>query len=146
MPKAILVSLTRLYDDIAPTARLQGSSVLRNTTCCWWRVNEENAVGVEYAFGVYRGAIVSAYRVVAPVELWPVLPKGAKGAERKGLPVRPLSEADWRKATTWTGVGMYGPVRYAEVSLDSTGGLAEISFPNRPALDAETGDTDDDYA
>ncbi|HEY5956487.1 MAG TPA: hypothetical protein VIV60_08045 [Polyangiaceae bacterium] len=129
MAKAILVSISNLYGAIATNARTHRSDVLRNTTCCWWSVNAASAQDVTYAFGVVEGRIVSAYSVVASVEDWPVLPQGAEGAGRRAIPVQELKESDWNTATSWTNLGMFGPVRYAEVDLDGAGALAGIRIP-----------------
>jgi hypothetical protein len=130
MPRAIVVSLTNLYNDLDEGARDHRSDVLRNTTCVWWEVGAEKAQGVEYAFGVVRNSIVSAYKVVAPFEKWPILPDGAEGEGRRAIPVRELSVADWTKATAtqWPNVRMFGPVAYAEVDLGSQGEIANIRF------------------
>lgn len=115
----------------------QQSWALRDCTCGWWRVNPENAGKNDYAFGAYRGSVVSAYKVVVPVKQWPIMPKPADGQSRRYIPVKGVSPNDWATATKWTHISMSGPVRYGEV-LQESGALSGFTFQERPAFSEET--------
>jgi hypothetical protein len=136
MPKAIIVALTDLYDDIVPSARGYGSPILRNSTCCWWRINATTAADAEYLFGVNDGKVVSVYRIAAPIKTWPVLPTPAIGETRRAVPVIDVSQEEWQIALSWSFSDVYGPVRYGDVSLDSEGRIHSLA-PGQPAHDNE---------
>lgn len=130
MPKAIFVSLVDLYPQLSTAAQHdRGSKALRNVTCGWWEVNPLSAADVQYAFGVFEGAVVSAHAVNVPANDWPVMPQGAIGAGRRYIPAAVLTDQDWATATSWRGVTMFGPVRYGTVSLDSNGALEGYTLP-----------------
>ncbi|MCC6217466.1 MAG: hypothetical protein IT376_21595 [Polyangiaceae bacterium] len=96
---------------------------------------------MRYAFGVLRGRVVSAYRVEIDADRWPVMPVGAVGAGRKYIPAAELDPTDWATAMLWTGIEMFGPVRYGDVEVDATGRLANFSFPSAaPTHDDELPD------
>lgn len=123
MTRGIFVSITDLYDDIGESAKVRGSAMLRNTTCCWWHVSPASAHDVEYAFGVVRGKVVSAYHVVKDADAWPVLPDGAEGEGRRAIPVSELPEELWNVAVQWSGIPMSGPVHYYPIQTDSSGAI-----------------------
>jgi hypothetical protein len=133
----MFVSLAQLYPQIAMPALTQGAAVLRNATSVAWHVNETSAVGVAYLFGVYRGSVVSAYRVLHPVQHWPVIPRGAIGEGRRCVPVVAVEEQEWTHALGWNDIRMVGPVRYGEITTDAAGKLDEVAFPERPPYEDE---------
>jgi len=137
MPRAIFVNVTKLYKDLAqPVA--YGSAVLRNCTSGWWRINLVKAAGVEYAFGVRKSYVVSAYAVNVPATSWPVMPKATpgrpnpEGRNRLYIPATDLSKNNWVSATRWT-IRMYGPICYGDVVVDAQG-----SFVGGLSLDPPT--------
>lgn len=136
MPKAIFVSLAKLYPQLAVTT--QGSAALRNCTCCWWRVNATNAAGVRYAFGVVGARIVSVYGVDVDIADWPTMPAKALGTGRRYIPVRALTQGEWSRAMSLKAPQMYGAVRYGDVVLDAQGGIVDFSAPSGgPTCDDE---------
>ncbi len=131
MARAIFVSLAVLYPQLdAKLGRERGSAALRNNTCAWWRINPTNAGDVRYAFGVWQGRVVSAYAVEVPVGHWPTMPGPAVGEGRRYIPASALSERDWARAATWSGIPMAGPLRYGEVQLDADGVLHGFDVPS----------------
>jgi hypothetical protein len=124
--RGMFVGVSKLYSDLAEHARGYESAVLRNTTCCWWRVTEQNASNVAFLFGVCKGQVVSAYRVVAPFPAWPTLPKGAEGELRKAVPVAELSKQEWDKALTWVAPRLRGPSTFSNVEVDAAGNLKRL--------------------
>lgn len=124
MARAIFVSLSRTYPQIA--LRTQDSHALRNCTCAWWKITPANAANVRYAFGVFRGQIVSAYRVDLDVRDWPIMPGNAIAAGRRYIPANHLTPEEWAHALKCNAPRMYGAVRYDEVGLDAQGRIAEI--------------------
>lgn len=124
MPNAIFVSLSQLYPQLDRSAQQdKGSAALRDVTCAWWEISPVTAAGVRYAFGVFEGAVVSAYAVEVPASDWPVMPSGAIAAGKRYIPVKDLTERDRTTATSWTGIAMFGPMRYGSVSLDSNNAI-----------------------
>lgn len=124
MARAIFVSLSRTYPQLA--VRTQDSHALRNCTCAWWKITPANAVNVRYAFGVFKGQIVSAYRVDLDVHDWPIMPGNAIAAGRRYIPANHLTPEEWEYALRAKAPRMYGAVRYDEVGLDVHGRIAEI--------------------
>jgi len=94
--KAIFVSLSRTYPQLA--VRTQDSHALRNCTCAWWKITPASATKVRYAFGVFKGDIVSAYRVDLEVNDWPVMPRNAIAAGRRYIPANHLTPEEWEYA------------------------------------------------
>ena len=89
MPKAIFVSLSRTFPQLA--VRSQESDALRNCTCAWWQITPANATDVRYAFGVFEGCVVSAYRVDIDIKDWPIMPDNAIATGRRYIPVEHLT-------------------------------------------------------
>ena len=81
---------------------------------------------MRYAFGVFKGDIVSAYRVDLEVNDWPVMPRNAIGAGRRYIPANQLTPEEWEYALRATPPTMDSAVRYDEVGLDAQGKIAEI--------------------
>ena len=134
MPNAILVNLSVTYPMLTAAAHDRENVVLRDITCCFWRVNREAAAGVRYVFGVFEGQVVSGYAVPVEAAHWPEVPAGVPGEGRLYVPGATLSAADWKKALAWTldrQVFFGGGVRYAEVELAAAGELAELHFIER---------------
>lgn len=124
MPKAIFVSLSRTFPQLAD--RSQESDALRNCTCAWWQITPANATDVRYAFGVFEGCVVSAYRVDIDVNDWPIMPDNAIAAGRRYIPVEHLTPEEWAHALKHTAPRMYGAVRYGVVRLDAQGKIVEL--------------------
>ncbi len=124
MPRAIFVSLSRTYPQLA--IRSQESHALRNCTCAWWQITPANATDVRYAFGVFEGRVVSAYRVDVNVKNWPVMPDNAIAAGRRYIPVEHVTREEWAHALKYTAPRMYGAVRYGVVGLDAQGQIVEL--------------------
>ncbi len=124
MPRAISVSLSRTYPQLA--VRSQDSHALCNCTCAWWQITPANAADVRYAFGVFEGRVVSAYRVAIDVSDWPVMPDNAIAAGRRYIPVEHLTPEEWEHALKYTAPRMYGAVRYGVVGLDAQGKIVEL--------------------
>lgn len=115
----------------------QQSTALRDCTCGWWRVNPESAGDIKFAFGIYEGRVVSAYKVQVPVAEWPVMPKRAVAQTRRYIPASDISAKDWTLAKTWAPIPMYGPVRYGEILHDENGDLSGFTFAEPPMFPEE---------
>lgn len=114
---AIVVSISITYSQLNADGAERGSGALYNVTTCWWPIDVALAQNARYLFGAYRGAIVSAYEIVAPVAQWPVMPsKPDNLAGRRAVPATEVSEPEWKRASRWR-VGDGDMVRYAEVLL-----------------------------
>ncbi len=139
MTRAIFVNLGKLYGDLHdPKGFRPSGPALRLLTCGMWIVNPNNALGVEYVFGVVKGEVVSAYRVLVPSSQWPLIPAPSAEKGRRFIPGTAVSEKDWLRATGWDSVSMYGPIRYGKVEVDNVGVLSGYSFPNTPPHPEET--------
>jgi hypothetical protein len=114
MARAIFVNLRNIYQQLAPAAHVdQQSTALRDCTCGWWRVNPESAGDIKFAFGIYEGRVVSAYKVQVPVAEWPVMPKRAVAQTRRYIPASDISAKDWTLAKTWAQLRGSSPRRLA---------------------------------
>ncbi len=123
---AICLSVSQAFAQVDVAHRVFQATtphILHHATAFAWHVNPENARHVAYAFGVAGGRVVSAYRVDVPSSDWPVMPAGsadhARG--RRVIPLTEVSEAEWNTATSWSGVRMYGAVRYLSLDVDANG-------------------------
>lgn len=130
-----------LGEVVRGLARSEGVQAERSSApalCGMWIVNPNNALGVEYVFGVVKGEVVSAYRVLVPSSQWPLIPAPSAEKGRRFIPGTAVSEKDWLRATGWDSVSMYGPIRYGKVEVDNVGVLSGYSFPNTPPHPEET--------
>ena len=139
MTRAIFVNVGKLYGDLHDPERFGPKSpALRLLTCGMWEVNANNALGVEYVFGVVQKRVVSAYRVLVPSSQWPLIPAPSAEKGRRFIPGDDVSAKDWARAIQWKGVKMFGPIRYGKVEVDNVGVLSGYSFPNTPPHPEET--------
>jgi hypothetical protein len=134
VPRAIFVSLSKTYPQIVGAYRTRDGAALRNCTCCWWKVTPASAAGVRYCLGVFKGGIVSAYRVDVDASKWPVMPTNALASGRRCIPAELLTPTEWARALTLTAPTMSGALRYGDVQLDGKGALAEAWASDTAAL------------
>ena len=136
--RALFVSLSRSYPEVKSAKLTRKSEALKNLTCGWWFINLERAKGVKYVFGVFKGEVVSAYRVINGMEStdWPTIEKwpledGPGTENRKYVPTNKVTVPEWKTAKRWPKVRMYGPTRYGTVEENPAGTLAKVD----PVLD-----------
>lgn len=130
MPRAIFVSLSHTYSQIADPSR--ENDALRNCTCGWWRVALARIVDVRYVFGVFGGDIVSAYKIDVPGESWPVMPANALGAGRRYIPVNAVTVEEWGSLVGCNAPEMYGAVRYGDVEVEQGNGCRVLAMDESP--------------
>lgn len=135
-PNAIFVSLCELYPQLNETGCKPHAAALRNCTCAWWRINPDTASNVKFAFGVYEGKVVSAYRVAVPAAEWPVMPQHAEGAGRRYIPASLLPNDEGGRALK-TPINMSFPVQYGTVSFAPDGSIAAVALGVKEPQDAE---------
>jgi hypothetical protein len=140
--RALFVSLSQTYPELRSAKLTHKSEALKNLTCGWWFINLEKAKGVRYVFGVFKGKVVSAYRVVKDMEstAWPTIEKwpleDRSGTEnRKYVPTNKVTVPEWKTAKSWPKVRMYGSTRYGTVEENPVGTLAKVD----PELDKADG-------
>lgn len=112
MSNGLFVNISRSFERLAPAKRLPHASELHAATTDAWRIAIENAVGVEFLFGVASGTVRSAYRVRQPATAWPV-----KLRSKRCIIVTD-GEPFPRSAFQELQVGAFHAIRYLDVALE----------------------------